>query len=97
MLLHLGGALAVNSRRVIAVFDMNSVAGSRETRALLRQATQQNRVERVDDAAPKAFVLLGERDGRWRIVLTPISASTLKLRLSKGDILRGFQKEPAEQ
>ncbi|MDD3243809.1 MAG: DUF370 domain-containing protein [Eubacteriales bacterium] len=90
MLLHLGGSWAVNSRRVIGVFDLGGIGACRETRDVLRRALKEKRLERVDAAAPKSMVLIQDTPGNNRIVLSPISASTLRLRLAGNAVVRAF-------
>ncbi|MDD4796307.1 MAG: hypothetical protein PHO66_00875 [Eubacteriales bacterium] len=92
MLLHLGGSWAVNSRRVIGVFDWTNIAGTREARDILRRAAEEKRLERVDDAPPKAMVLLDDARGARRVILTSISAATLRLRLAGAAVIHGFAK-----
>lgn len=92
MLLHLGGSWAVNSGRVIGVFDLTNIAGTRETREILRRAAEEKRLERVDDSPPKAMVLLSDVRGGSRVILTSISAATLRLRLANASVVHSFAR-----
>jgi hypothetical protein len=90
MLLHLGGDWAANSRRIVAILDYGSVAGSRATKRILAQADRQRLLERIDtDAEVRSVVLLNE-ERSTRIVLSPISASALKGRLESNAIYLDF-------
>jgi hypothetical protein len=90
MLLHLGGDWAANSRRIVAILDYGSVAGSRATKKIFAQAERQRLLERIDtDAEVRSVVLLHERRST-RVVLSPISASALKGRLESNAIYLDF-------
>jgi hypothetical protein len=90
MLLHLGGDWAANSRRIVAILDYGSVAGSRATKKILAQAEKQNLLERIDaDADTRSMVLLDIGRGT-RIVLSPISAAALKGRLESNALYLDF-------
>jgi hypothetical protein len=90
MLLHLGGDWAANSRRIVAILDYGSVAGSRDTKKIFAQAEKRGLLERIDAAAGvRSVVLLAERRGT-RVVLSPISAAALKGRLESNAVYCDF-------
>jgi hypothetical protein len=76
MLLHIGGNMAVNSRNIVAVLDLSTAGGNRDLRSLLKKAMDQGALERLDENA-RSLVLLCQRDGTIRVVLSPISSTTL--------------------
>jgi len=84
MLLHLGGAWAINARRVVGVFDLSGISLCRETRDMMRRAAREQCLERVEDGPPKSIVLVQQRPGVTRVILSPISAATLRQRLAEG-------------
>jgi hypothetical protein len=90
MLLHLGGDWAANSRRIIAILDYSSVAGSRATKKLLSLATKDSMLERIDkDSETRSIILLDTGKGT-RLVLSPISATALKGRLTSNALFLDF-------
>lgn len=86
MLLHLGGDWAANSRRIIAILDYGSVAGSRSVKKMLAEAGARNLLETIDDEGQTRSLILLESGGSTRLVLSPISSSALKGRLAAGGL-----------
>lgn len=90
MLLHLGGDWAANSRRIIAILDFGSVAGSRATKKMLQLAEKQSLLERIDDESDTRSVILLDTAHGTRLVLSPISAAALKGRLTSNALFLDF-------
>ncbi len=95
MLLHLGGDWAANSRRVIAILDYGTVTGSRSTKKMLHQAEKQGLVERIDGEADTRSIVLVETPRGTRLVLSPISATALRGRLTNNAVFIDFAANPA--
>ena len=79
MYLHLGDNVAVPSRSVIGVFDLETSTVAKDTRLFLDNAQRNGRVMDVCDDIPKAFVV-GRENNKTRIYITQLSSSTLKKR-----------------
>jgi regulator of extracellular matrix RemA (YlzA/DUF370 family) len=90
MLLHLGGDWAANSRRIIAILDYGSVAGSRATKRILAQAERQKLLERIDADAGTRSIVLMDAGRSTRVMLSPISAAALKGRLQSNALYLDF-------
>lgn len=90
MLLHLGGDWAANSRRIIAILDYSSVAGSRATKKILTAARANGLLECIDAESETRSVILLEADKGTRLVLSPISAAALKGRLMSNALFLDF-------
>lgn len=71
--------MAVRSRSIIGIFDMDNTSTSKRTRDFLAKAEQNGEVVPCDDL-PKSFVLTAEY-GLDRVYLTSLSAATLEKRL----------------
>jgi len=98
MLLHLGGDWAASSRRIIAILDYNSVAGSRATKAVLQKAEKARLLECIDAGAGTRSLVLLDAGLGTRVVLSPISASALKGRLASDAMTIDFNDaSPAEK
>jgi hypothetical protein len=95
MLLHLGGDWAANSRRIIAILDYGSVAGSRSTKKIFANAEKQMLLERIDDDSDTRSVVLMEACTGTRVVLSPISAAALKGRLASNALYLDFNSGSA--
>ena len=79
MYLSIGNDMAVRSRSIIGIFDMDNTSTSKRTREFLAKAEQNGEVGPCDDL-PKSFVLTAEY-GLDRVYLTSLSAATLEKRL----------------
>ena len=79
MYLSIGNDMAVRSRSIIGIFDMDNTSTSKRTRDFLAKAEQNGEVVPCDDL-PKSFVLTAEY-GLDRVYLTSLSAATLEKRL----------------
>ena len=79
MYLSIGNDMAVRSRSIIGIFDMDNTSTSKRTREFLTKAEQNGEVVPCDDL-PKSFVLAAEY-GLDRVYLTSLSAATLEKRL----------------
>jgi len=79
MYLSIGNDMAVRSRSIIGIFDLDNTSTSKRTREFLAKAEQNGEVVPCDDL-PKSFVLIAEY-GLDRVYLTSLSAATLEKRL----------------
>lgn len=79
MYLSIGNDMAVRSKSIIGIFDMDNTTTSKWTREFLSRAEQEGQVVPFDDF-PKTFVLATEY-GMDRVYLTPYTKETLAKRL----------------
>lgn len=80
MYLHLGQAVVVNQRDIVAIFDMDNATWSHRTRAFLEKAEREGRVVNAASDLPRSFVLCREGE-RSTVYLSQLSTATLKGRL----------------
>ena len=84
MYLHLGQAVVVNQRDIVAIFDMDNATWSHRTRAFLEKAEREGPVVNAASDLPKAFVLRQRRDKTNLVYLSQLSPATLKGRAEEG-------------
>ena len=82
MYLHLGQEVVVRHRDIIGVFDMDNTTISPHTRAFLKQAEQEGRVEYVSYDLPRSFTVCAPPGTRrsGQVFVSQIAPSTLKKR-----------------
>ena len=80
--LHLGKGAVVDEREIVGIFDLDITSQSHLTRRYLAEAEKAGEVESVSEDLPKSF-LVCEREGRRRLILSPMASSTL-LKRSEG-------------
>lgn len=76
MFLHVGGDVVVRLGEVVAILDRRSADSSAATREFLGFMRAQGRVEDFSEGEVKSFVICV-----GRIVMSPISAGTLRRRV----------------
>lgn len=76
MYLHLGQNVVVPHKAVIGIFDLEVTSQSKVTREFLARVQKEGLVEEVSHEIPASFVLF-HRDGKTRVFLSQISATTL--------------------
>ncbi len=87
MYLHLGNSYVVRKRDVLAVFDLDNSSQSHLTRAFLSAAEKEGEVINVaGEELPKSFVVC-KAEGKQRVYLSQLNASTLLRRSA----LRGIE------
>ena len=83
MYLHLGDELAISTNDLIGIFDIDAVTVSASGRDFLQRAEKNGRLISAGVNLPKSFIVCGTfRDET--VYFSPISASTLLKRLSRG-------------
>ena len=80
--LHLGKGAVVDEREIVGIFDLDITSQSHLTRRYLAEAEKAGEVESVSEDLPKSC-LVCEREGRRRLILSPMASSTL-LKRSEG-------------
>ena len=79
MFIHLGKDYTVNSKNIIAIFDIENTSTSKITREFLVDMSKKNKVIYVNDDLPKSFVLTKDKEGSI-IYVSSLSSATLKKR-----------------
>jgi len=81
--LHIGNNYSVDVRDVVGIFDMDNTTVSGITNRLLDKAEKQREVFYATYELPKSFIVTA-KDGRSRVYVSQLAASTLKKRLAEG-------------
>ena len=84
MYLHLGQAVVVNQRDIVAIFDMDNATWSHRTRACLEKAEREGRVVNAASDLPRSFVVCRKGKGEQVVYLSQLSSATLKGRAEEG-------------
>ena len=79
MFIHLGKDYTVNSKNIVAIFDIENTSTSKITREFLVGMSKKNKVIYVNEDLPKSFVLVKEKEENF-IYVSSLSSSTLKKR-----------------
>ena len=86
MYLHIGNDYSVDIRDVIGIFDMDNTTVTGVTKKLLDRAEKEKLCIYTTYELPKSFIIT-EKNGRVRVYISQLAASTLKKRLSQGEYL----------
>jgi len=74
--------MAVRTRSIIGIFDLDNTTCSKHTKKFLRMAEKNGQVAAAGEELPKTFILTREF-GMDRVYLTQFSAQTMEKRMSK--------------
>lgn len=81
--LHIGNNYSVDVRDIVGIFDMDNTTVSGFTNKLLDRAEKNKEVFYATYELPKSFIIT-EKNGKNRVYVSQLAASTLKKRLSEG-------------
>lgn len=91
MYLHLGGAVVVRKKDILAVFDLDNTTQSSITKKYLANAEKNGRIINVSgDDLPKSYVVCSD-NGEQTIYICQLNSSTLQKR-SENQKLTDFDK-----
>ncbi|MDP4109050.1 MAG: DUF370 domain-containing protein [Bacillota bacterium] len=76
MYLHLGRDVAVSTKTIIGIFDLDTTSYSKITRAFLSDSEKEGHVVNISEEVPKSFVLC-EEQGKKSLYISQISTATL--------------------
>ena len=85
MYLHLGGDVAVNTKDIIGIFDMDNTTVSAKTRAFLKKAQKNGEISDVTEDLPKSFVVTKRAD-KICVYISSLATRTL-LKRANSEIL----------
>ena len=80
MYLNIGNDMAVRSKSIIGIFDLDNTTCSKHTRNFLSQAEKDGEVVTATEDIPKSFLLTSEF-GMDRVYLCQFNAATLEKRM----------------
>lgn len=81
--LHIGNNYSVDVRDIVGIFDMDNTTVSGFTNRLLEKAEKNREVFYATYELPKSFIITA-KNGRNRVYVSQLAASTLKKRLADG-------------
>ncbi len=82
MFIHLGGDTLINSKRIVAILNADSVLGANSSKEFLKTAQEEGFIANHDQKEYKSIVITDKN-----IYLSPISTLTLKKRANFVDSL----------
>jgi len=85
MYLHLGQDVAVSTKSVVGIFDMESTTVNKDTRRFLYDKEHSGRVVNVVADLPRTFVLTQDSAGD-KVYISQISSATLLKRAQTCDL-----------
>lgn len=84
MYIHLGNDIAVNSKDIVGIFDLENTSVGKITREFFKKSTKENRIINVSLDMPKSFVICKQKqNGKEIIYITSLSCNTLLKRYKK--------------
>lgn len=79
MYLHLGNDVVIDSKSIVAMFDIDACTVSKKTREYLAAAEKNGRVINVSYELPRSFVVC-KNNGEERVYISQLSTKTLSKR-----------------
>lgn len=83
MYLHIGNNYSVDTRDIVAVFDIENTTVEKSTKLLLDRAEKEHKCVYTTYEMPKSFVIT-MKNGSEKVYISQLSASTLRKRLETG-------------
>lgn len=86
MYLHLGQAVMVPHREILAIFDLDNASWAYKTREFLERAEQEGRAVWLTDDLPRSFIVTQNSEGISTVYISPLSSATLRKRAESDSI-----------
>ncbi|MBE6858036.1 MAG: DUF370 domain-containing protein [Ruminococcus sp.] len=83
MYLHIGNNYSVDTRDIVGIFDIENTTVEKCTKILLERAEKEKKCVYTTYEMPKSFIIT-VRNGRERLYISQLAASTLRKRLADG-------------
>lgn len=81
--LHIGNNYSVDIRDVVGIFDIENTTVEKCTKILLERAEKEKKCVYTTYEMPKSFIIT-VKNGRERLYISQLAASTLRKRLAEG-------------
>ena len=91
MYLHVGNGKSVKKKDIIGIFDLDTATISRITKEFVNKKEKEGKLEYDYTDLPRSFVLVDDDGGR--IVLSRISPAGLKVRITEGYSIDGYEAD----
>lgn len=79
MYLHLGNDVVINTKKIVAMFDIDACTVSKKTRDFLAAAQKNGEVINVSYELPRSFVVCNDK-GKTSVYISQLSTKTLSRR-----------------
>ena len=79
MYLHLGNDVVIDSKKIVAMFDIDACPVSKKTRDFLASAQKSGEVINVSYELPRTFVICSDK-GKTSVYISQLSTKTLSRR-----------------
>lgn len=79
MYLHLGNDIVIDSKKIVAMFDIDACTVSKKTRDFLASAQKNGEVINVSYELPRSFVICNDK-GKTSVYISQLSTKTLSRR-----------------
>ena len=76
MFLHLGKDAVVNTKDIVAIFDMDNTTVSKNSRKFLAQAQKNGQVVDTSEDLPKSYIV-ANTNGKTKVYISSVSSQTL--------------------
>lgn len=76
MFLHLGNDAVVNTKDIVAIFDMDNTTVSKNSRKFLAQAQKNGQVVDTSEDLPKSYIV-ANTNGKTKVYISSVSSQTL--------------------
>ncbi|MBQ9895614.1 MAG: DUF370 domain-containing protein [Ruminococcus sp.] len=83
MYLHIGNNYSVDTRDIVGIFDIENTTVEKCTKLLLERAEKEHKCIYTTYEMPKSFIIT-VKNGREKVYISQLAASTLKKRLADG-------------
>lgn len=80
MYLHIGKDFIINSKNIIAIFNIDYVKNTKEYKSLYKNMKEKNEIIKISDKKEKSFILLEENEKK-KAYVTNISVNTIGKRV----------------
>ncbi|MBR2343640.1 MAG: DUF370 domain-containing protein [Clostridia bacterium] len=80
MYLHIGNGVSIKKERIIGIFDLDTATVSSVTKKFINKSQARGEVEYTDTDLPRSFVLCEEKNKKYKVRLSRISSSGLRMR-----------------
>ena len=79
MYLHLGNDVVIDSKKIVAMFDIDACTVSKKTRDFLAASQKNGEVINVSYELPKSFIICSD-NGKTSVYISQLSTKTLSRR-----------------
>lgn len=76
MFLHLGNDAVVNTKDIVAIFDMDNTTVSKNSRKFLAQAQKNGQIVDTSEDLPKSYIV-ANTNGKTKVYISSVSSQTL--------------------